>query len=72
MQSEQCGGCSHNSIALHLQELLVCKEAAQPVVEAISKLEASMDAIESIVSKLDLESKHLSDHLKLSASEDNS
>ena len=55
-----------------LQDLLVCREAAQPVIEAIRKLEASMDAIESIVSELDSESKHLSDHLKLSASQHNS
>lgn len=45
----------------------MCREAAQPVIEAISKLEASMDAIESVVLELDLESKQLSDHLKLLA-----
>lgn len=55
-----------------LQELLVCQEAAQPVIEAISKLETSMDAIESVVMELDLESKRLSDHLKLLASHHNS
>ena len=51
-----------------LQELLVCQEAAQPVIEVISKLEASMDAIELVVMELDLESKRTSDHLKLLAS----
>ena len=30
-----------------LQELMVCKEAAQPVVEAISKLEHSVDMIDT-------------------------
>lgn len=48
-----------------LQELLVCQEAAQPVVEAISKLESSMDNIESAVSRLDLESKQLIEHFGL-------
>lgn len=52
-----------------LQELLVCREAAQPVMEAISKLEASMDAIELVVSELELESKHIGDHLKRSTSQ---
>lgn len=48
-----------------LQELLVCQEAAQPVIDAISKLESSMDSIESAVSRLDLESKQLIEHFGL-------
>ena len=42
-----------------LQELLVCSEAAQPVIEAISKLERDMDIIDSAVSRMDLDSTRL-------------
>ena len=42
-----------------LQELMVCKEAAQPVVEAISKLEHNIDIIDMAVSKLESETKQL-------------
>lgn len=55
-----------------MQELLVCQEAAQPVIEAISKLESSMDKIESAVSRLDLESKQLIEHFGLTVEQLNS
>ena len=39
-----------------MQELLVCQEAAQPVLDAISKLEQSMGIIEEAVTQLELDS----------------
>lgn len=50
-----------------VQELHVCQEAAQPVLEAISMLERNMDHIESAVSRLELDSKHLMQQLGLTA-----
>ena len=48
-----------------LQELHVCQEAAQPVLEAINKLEGNMDLIEAAVSRLEVDSKHLLQQLGL-------
>ena len=50
-----------------LQELQVCQEAAQPVLQAIDKLEQNIDVIEKAVSRLDAESKQLLQHLGLSS-----
>ncbi len=41
------------------QGLLVCQEAAQPVLEAIARLEQNMDAIEAAIADMDLDSKQL-------------
>lgn len=49
-----------------LQELQVCQEAAQPVLQAIDKLEQNLNIIEMAVSRLDEESKKLLQHLALS------
>ena len=48
-----------------VQDLLVCQEAAEPVLEAIAKLEQNMTAIESAVSQLEHESKQVMQQLGL-------
>lgn len=46
-----------------MQELLVCQEAAEPVLEAIAKLEQNMTVIESTVTQLEHSSKHVMQRL---------
>lgn len=46
-----------------VQDLLVCQEAAEPVLEAIAKLEQNMSTIESAVSQLEHESKQVMQQL---------
>ncbi len=48
-----------------MQDLLVCQEAAEPVIEAIAKLEQNMTAIENAVSQMEHESKQLMQQLGL-------
>lgn len=48
-----------------MEDLLVCQEAAEPVLEAIAKLEQNMTTIESAVSQLELESKQVMQQLWL-------
>lgn len=48
-----------------VQDLLVCQEAAEPVLEAIAKLEQNMTAIESAVLHLERESKQIMQQLGL-------
>ena len=48
-----------------MQDLLVCQEAAERVLEAIAKLEQSMTAIESAVLHLEHESKQVMQQLGL-------
>lgn len=48
-----------------MEDLLVCQEAAEPVLEAIAKLEQNMTTIESAVSQLELESKQVMQQLGL-------
>ena len=48
-----------------VQDLLVCQEAAEPVLEAIAKLEQNMAAVESAVSQLEHESKQVMQQLGL-------
>ncbi|KAL0020383.1 hypothetical protein WJX79_002660 [Trebouxia sp. C0005] len=48
-----------------MEDLLVCQEAAEPVLEAIAKLEQNMTAIESAVLHLERESKQIMQQLGL-------
>ncbi len=48
-----------------VQDLLVCQEAAEPVLEAIAKLDHNMTAIENVVSQLEHESKQVMQQLGL-------
>ena len=50
---------------MQLQGLLVCQEAAQPVFEALAKLELNVDVIEGAIAKLELQSKQLMQQLNL-------
>ncbi|DBA92468.1 TPA: biogenesis of lysosome-related organelles complex 1 subunit 2 [Trebouxia sp. C0004] len=48
-----------------MEDLLVCQEAAEPVLEAIAKLEQNLAVIESAVSQLEHESKQVMQQLGL-------
>ena len=48
-----------------MQDLLVCQEAAQPVLEAIAKLEKNVEVIEDAIAGLELDSKQLMQHFEL-------
>lgn len=52
--------------AMMLQGLLVCQEAAEPVLEAIAKLEQHMSTIEAAVTQLEHDSKQVMQQLGLS------
>ena len=49
-----------------MQDLLVCQEAAQPVLEAIAKLEKNVDIIEDAIAVLESDSKQLMQRLQIS------
>ena len=49
-----------------MQDLLVCQEAAQPVLEAIAKLEKNVDVIEDAIAGLESDSKQLMQRLQIS------
>lgn len=48
-----------------VQGLLVCQEAAEPVLEAIAKLEQHMGTIEAAVTQLEHDSKQVMQQLGL-------